>query len=208
MLVNKVLEVDLTIPSSVKEKFVKKRWSLHLYLISQFNKNQFNINFHIKKLKFLVDGPILIDLLESLQYSLNKKCLLQQSQTYNFLNLSTFYKLNQNIIQIILQQIQMKSCHIFIILFINKNGKMHLILQNKFHSLVSEILNYGINYRKPSTLNSIQNFNLTKNSILISFKMLWSLLMSFDMNWTQETKIFINGLLMLSTIDKFRMSWD
>lgn len=26
MLVNKVLEVDLSIPSSVKEKFVKKRW--------------------------------------------------------------------------------------------------------------------------------------------------------------------------------------
>ena len=26
MLVNKVLEVDLTIPNSVKEKFIKKKW--------------------------------------------------------------------------------------------------------------------------------------------------------------------------------------
>jgi len=27
MLVQKVLEVDLTIPNSVKEKFLKKKWS-------------------------------------------------------------------------------------------------------------------------------------------------------------------------------------
>lgn len=33
MLVAKVLEVDLSIPSSVKEKFIKKRWNDSMFIV-------------------------------------------------------------------------------------------------------------------------------------------------------------------------------
>ena len=42
MLVAKVLEVDLSIPSSVKEKFVKKRWFVSKYhLFNQYQGRKF-----------------------------------------------------------------------------------------------------------------------------------------------------------------------
>lgn len=41
MLVAKVLEVDLSIPSSVKEKFVKKRWSYRKSLVVQHRRKKF-----------------------------------------------------------------------------------------------------------------------------------------------------------------------